>query len=166
MYHKAVDARRMKTMTDMCHDSQPHESANHNKGVLKASGGHIWQCHASRVHSQIYAKLEARDSDTDIDLSPRGSETLGNLDEVYYSFDADASPVSSLGLDSLVDHAEALHKAKETDKLVKDEYEVLDGEGEAVKHSKKRGKKAAKPALNNYDNFDDFEDIDGDWETV
>lgn len=147
-------------------NSQPHDSVNHNKGVIKTSNTHTWNNHASRVYSKAHAKLEARDSNTDIDISPRGSETLGNIDDVYYSFDADASPVSSLGLDNLVDLAEANYKAREIEKLVKDEYEVLDSDGENVKSGKRKGKKGGKPVLNNYSDFDELEDIDGDWETV
>lgn len=121
--------------------------------------------HQSRLHTAVWSKLEASDADTAIDLSPRGSETMGNLDEVYYSFDADVSPASSLGLDSLVDKAVTEHTAKAIDKLVKDEYEVLDSEGEKIKSNKRHKKKGGNPALN-MDTVDNFEDVDGDWETI
>lgn len=145
--------------------SQSHPHPNHNKGVIKTSSSHPWISHQGRLYNTVFAKLEARDSDTEIDLSPRGSETLGNLDEIYYSFDADASPASSLGLDNLVEQAVTVAKAKEVERLVKDEYEVLDSEGEKIKVSKKHKKKGGKPALNmNTDDY--FEDVDGDWETI
>lgn len=145
-------------------NSQHHPHPNHNKGVIKTSASHPWVSHQGRLHNSVFAKLEARDSDTEVDLSPRGSETLGNLDEVYYSFDADASPASSLGLDSLVDQAVTVAKAKETDRLVKDEYEVLDLDGGNIKATRRKGKKV-KPALNT-DDFATIDDVDGDWETI
>ena len=146
-------------------NSQSHPHPNHNKGVIKTSSSHPWVSHQGRLHNTVFAKLEARDSDTEIDLSPHGSETMGNLDEVYYSFDADASPSSSLGLDNLVEQAVTVHKAREVEKLVKDEYEVLDLEGEKVKSTKKHKKKGGASAPN-IDTDDDFEDVDGDWETI
>ena len=146
-------------------NSQSHPHPNHNKGVIKTSSSHPWVAHQGRLHNTVFAKLEARDSNTEIDLSPRGSETLGNLDEIYYSFDSDASPASSLGLGNLVEQAVTVAKAKEVERLVKDEYEVLDSEGEKVKVSKKHKKKGGKPVLN-MDTDDHFEDVDGDWETI
>lgn len=146
-------------------DSHSHPHPNHNKGVIKTSASHPWVSHQSRLHTAIWSKLEASDADTEIDLSPRGSETMGNLDEVYYSFDADASPASSLGLDNLVDKAVTEHTARAVDKLVKDEYEVLDSEGERITSNKKHKKKGGKPALN-MDADNNFEDVDGDWETI
>lgn len=146
-------------------NSQSHPHPNHNKGVIKTSSSHPWVSHQGRLHNTVFAKLEARDSATEIDLSPRGSETLGNVAEIYYSFDSDASPASSLGLDNLVEQAVTLAKVKEVERLVKDEYEVLNSEGEKVKVSKKHKKKRGKPALN-MDTDDHFEDVDGDWETI
>ncbi|KFZ20971.1 hypothetical protein V502_02959 [Pseudogymnoascus sp. VKM F-4520 (FW-2644)] len=53
-------------------------------------------------------------------------------ESIFYTFDSDASPASSLGLDGLVDKAELHFKERETEKIVRAEWEVLDGEGEKV----------------------------------
>jgi hypothetical protein len=65
--------------------------------------------------------------------------------EIHYSFDAKSGPshgsqILSAALEAAVDRFES----KETDKLVQDEYEVLDSEGEAMANS---GKKAGKFAI-------------------
>jgi hypothetical protein len=57
---------------------------------------------------------------------PRGDE------EVFYTYDSNSSPASSLGLDGLVDKAEKHFAERETERIVRREYEVLDGEGERV----------------------------------
>ena len=56
-------------------------------------------------------------------------------------------------------------KAKDVERLVKDEYEVLDSECEKIEVSKKDKKKGGKPELN-MDTDGHFEDVDGDWETI
>lgn len=57
---------------------------------------------------------------------------------IFYTFDNNSSPASSLGLDGLVDKAERHFAERETERIVRAEYEVLDGEGERVR---RRGKK-------------------------
>lgn len=58
-------------------------------------------------------------------------------ESIFYTFDNDSSPASSLGLDGLVDKAELHFKERETERLVRAEWEVLDGEGERMR---RRGK--------------------------
>jgi len=77
---------------------------------------------------------------------------------VLYSFDSKKSPGKQVALGGLVDQAEEKWRAKETDRLVKMEYAVLDREGEVLG---KRGVKAsggAKKAVD--DDDDDFEIVD------
>ena len=74
---------------------------------------------------------------------------------VLYSFDNKKSPGKEVALGGLVDMAEQKWKAKETDRIVKMEYAVVDREGEVVG---KRGKTAAgKTAV---DEDEDFEIVD------
>jgi len=56
-----------------------------------------------------------------------------------YSFDRKASPSDKVGLGGLIEKAEERFREKETIRLVKSEYEVLDGEGEKEVLSFKRG---------------------------
>ena len=71
-------------------------------------------------------------------------------ESIFYTFDSDASPASSLGLDGLVDKAEVHFKERETERIVRREWEVLDGEGERIRR-KGKGK---------------TESVDGDVEVV
>lgn len=64
---------------------------------------------------------------------------------VVYSFDK-SSPGVALGLDSLVDAAEKEWLGKETEKIVKKEWEVLDSEGEATKLKSKSKKSPTQKA--------------------
>jgi len=49
---------------------------------------------------------------------------------VLYSFDKKSSPSDTVGLGGLIERAEQRFREKETIKLVKSEYEVLDSDGE------------------------------------
>lgn len=60
--------------------------------------------------------------------------------DVLYSFDKKASPSEKVGLGGLIERAEERWREKETVRLVRCEYEVLDGEGEGVVVGK-RGRK-------------------------
>lgn len=65
----------------------------------------------------------------------------GDGDEgVLYSFDNKKSPGQEVALGGLVDMAEKKWRAKETDRIVKMEYAVVDLEGEVLG---KRGKVGA-----------------------
>jgi hypothetical protein len=61
---------------------------------------------------------------------------------VLYNFDCKVSPSSAVGLEGLVEKAEIRWAAEQTDRIVKGEYEVLDGEGERVVLG--RGKRSPK----------------------
>ncbi len=143
-------------------DRQPHFAANYSKGVLKASTSQLRHDGTRTAHAGLHARLEAADDSVPFNegISPSGSDNVGD-EGVFFSFDADASPASSLGLDSLVDRAETMHREKVTEKLVKAEWEVLDDEGETVKKNKK-GKKVRGGAEALRDEYD----IEGEWETV
>ena len=74
---------------------------------------------------------------------------------VLYSFDNKKSPGKEVALGGLVDQAEQKWKAKETDRLVRMEYAVLDGEGEVV-----LGKKSVKPTAAGKKMVDDDEEFE------
>jgi hypothetical protein len=68
-------------------------------------------------------------------------------EDVLYSFDREASPREELGLGGLVERAERAWEREQTEKIVRGEYEVLDGEGEKVvlgKGGKRSPKQRAK----------------------
>lgn len=81
--------------------------------------------------------------------------------EVMYSFDAESSPASSLGLESLVDRAEGAWKAKEVERVLRTEYDVVDSDGDSLRVGK-GGKLSASFNMP----MKEEEDVDGDWETV
>jgi len=56
-----------------------------------------------------------------------------------YSFDKKSSPSESVGLGGLIENAERKWREKETVRLVRSEWEVLDGEGE---REGRRGRRA------------------------
>jgi hypothetical protein len=67
----------------------------------------------------------------------------GSLDTtIYYNYDAPSAPRKAVGLDQLVERAEREFVSRETDKIVRDEYEILDESGE-VKTFTKKGKKGS-----------------------
>jgi len=60
---------------------------------------------------------------------------------VLYSFDNKVTPGKAVDLGGLVELAEQKWKSEQTEKIVKGEYEVLDGEGEVMAFGGgKRGK--------------------------
>lgn len=84
-----------------------------------------------------------------IDLLPashpvRGARASTKSDDntILYSFDSSSSPTSRkvVGLDALVERAEKEWAGKETERIVKKEWEILDAEGE--KWSLKKGRKS------------------------
>ena len=75
-----------------------------------------------------------------LELLPEGRDGGNGADGVVYSFDAETSPKLEVGLDKLIEGAEERYRSKETDKLVRKEYEILDEAGETVKIGKRSPK--------------------------
>jgi hypothetical protein len=97
-------------------------------------------------------KLEATDSSADEEIEAVSTQEPDA--EVAYSFDAERSPnKGSQILGVALDRAVERFENKETDRILKDEYLVLDSEGEPVAA---QSKKVAKPAAP-HDAEDDFE---------
>lgn len=82
---------------------------------------------------------------------------------ILYSFDAKSSPRNGIGLDALVEKAEREWSNRETVKLVRNEYEMLDERGEVtVIREGKKGKKGSpkqRPQLVVAEDEDDWERI-------
>lgn len=98
-----------------------------------------WDTPDAQIRSKQHTRMEMADlSLSDLPLpSPSWVEVPTAADNILYSFDRKDTPDSRpLTLDVFVKEPDA---AKETEKLVAKEYEVLDGNGESVK-----GKKAKK----------------------
>lgn len=96
----------------------------------------------------------------DFDYGIGASAPTSGDEGVLYSFDREASPASSLGLGGLVEKAEQHFRARETERIVRGEYEVLDGEGETVR-AKRKGRKGS-PKVRVVEGAD----VDGDWEAL
>lgn len=162
----------------------PHPRTNNTKGVEKFNMTCCFPstAHNSRLAASHFAKLEARDHTLPLDL-PHSSPFSHNssIDEcqdptiapdlwpkevgdVLYSFDAEASPASSLGLDSLVDKAEGAWRAKEVERILKTEYDVVDSDGDSLRVGK--GGKLSTSFTLPRKGYEVEEDVDGDWETV
>lgn len=80
--------------------------------------------------------------------------------DILYSFDKKASPSDKVGLGGLIEKAEQRFKEKETVKLVRNEYEVLDGEGEKEvlrKGGRLERERGAVVAVGTLDDEDDYE---------
>lgn len=135
------------------------------------------QCYNSHAFGRLTRKqdniLEVRSA------GPFLSQSLGDLiptspaesrnppadADVLYSFDAPTAPRKSIGLDSLVEKAERDFLSRETDKIVRNEYEILDESGEIKVMTKGKGKKGsprqrAKVVATNEDEDED------DWEQI
>jgi hypothetical protein len=160
-------------LTNVSTYSEPHNKSNHVKGNVPGWG---FSNANSRFITAQHARLECGDDDAALHPSavpPLDHDTLVGVpvagdEDIVYSFDAKASPASSLGLDNLVDAAEKHFKTRELEKIVKDEYEVLDEAGEPLqgRKLKKAGSKlAGEPVPVSSVKIVD-EDIDGDWETI
>lgn len=134
-------------------------------------------CYNSHAFGRLTRKkdniLEVRSA------SPSLSQSLGDLAPtspadprnppadggVLYSFDAPTAPRKSIGLDNLVEKAERDFLSRETDKIVRNEYEILDESGEIKAMTKGKGKskkgsprQRAKVVATNEDE-DDWEQI-------
>lgn len=98
-----------------------------------------------------------------LDFDAASTPTTGD-EELLYSFDKEASPSSSLGLDGLVNKAEEHFRSRETEKIVRREYEILNAEGEAVT-GRRRGRGGSgkgSPEIG----VVKVVDVDGDWEAI
>lgn len=111
---------------------------------------------AGRVRERIHLNDEIKETSRSIaDILPRYPLTrrLSAADHVLYSFDRAETPGKPLGLDVFVKKS-----GRETEKLVEKEYEVLDGNGEALKGRKARRhlrKVASDPAASQTTEEDD-----------
>ena len=118
--------------------------------------------------SRRCADLECRDRTIPFHFD---AEDVWPLEEganqVMYSFDKAAGPAESLGLDDLIDKAEAKFWEKETDKIVKNEYEVLNDEGK-VKKKRVREKDVEEDyeTPNGEDVAEEYEVLDEEGEVV
>lgn len=66
-------------------------------------------------------------------------------DTIMYSFDSARGPSSgSQILSTVVDRAVERFQDQETTQLVRDEYELVDGDGESIKPKSKKGKRSAR----------------------
>jgi hypothetical protein len=118
------------------------------------SGNQMGGAAYGRVSRKQDAMAESRAGESDtmskslLDLISDGSLTsnVASDEGVLYSFDAKSSPREQVGLDLLVKRAEESFKNKETDKLVRNEYEMLDESGEIVS-KRKSPKNRPLPAL-------------------
>lgn len=82
---------------------------------------------------------------------------------VLYSFDAPTTPRRAVRLNSLIEKAEIEWESRETDKIIRNEYEILDESGEVKVITKGKGKKSSprqRPQV-----VTRVED-DDDWETI
>ncbi|OBT74372.1 hypothetical protein VF21_06806 [Pseudogymnoascus sp. 05NY08] len=108
---------------------RPQKQPRITRGPIPSRGtamAHAWMECADTSCSHPSADLEAMYDSVGLPPGvPRGDEAI------FYTFD-NSSPASSLGLDGLVDKAEKHFKERETERIVRAEYEVLDGEGERV----------------------------------
>ncbi|KAI9745508.1 MAG: hypothetical protein M1818_001042 [Claussenomyces sp. TS43310] len=100
-----------------------------------------------------------------IDLLPSSTRSLSrSLSPDYgvtYSFDAASSAWKAVNFDGLVERAERDFNARETDKMVETEYEVLDDFGQSMTRTKKGKKGIAKQKATVVRSSDE-----DDWERV
>jgi hypothetical protein len=95
--------------------------------------------------------------------SPSTSTRTASTDSgVLYSFDAPTTPRKVVGLNSLVEKAEMEWQSRETDKIVRDEYEILDESGEVKAMTKGKGKRGSPRQRAQIVIVED----EDDWETI
>lgn len=94
----------------------------------------------------------------------RASASVPCIDDagVLYSFDAPTTPGKRVELGGLVELAEKQWVEAQTEKMVKDDYEVLDSEGAVVQMGRGKKAKGPKKARADSDFMDDFEIVDLD----
>ncbi|KFY79526.1 hypothetical protein V499_01501 [Pseudogymnoascus sp. VKM F-103] len=110
---------------------RPQKQPRITRGPIPSRGtalAHAWMECADTSCSSTSGDLEAMYDSVGLPPGvPVGDEA------VFYTYDSEASPASSVGLDGLVEKAERHFRERETERIVRAEYEVLDGEGEKVK---------------------------------
>ncbi|OBT69158.1 hypothetical protein VE03_02014 [Pseudogymnoascus sp. 23342-1-I1] len=84
---------------------------------------------------------------------PMGDEAI------FFSFERD-SPAGRMGLDGLVDRAEERFRERETERIVRAEWEVLDGEGERM------GRRGGKRSVSGERGEEVEGEVGGDWEAI
>lgn len=97
---------------------------------------------------------------------PSLSHSLGDLGplppledaDIIYSFDAHSAPTETVGLTTLVEKAEKEFASRETDRIVRTEYEMLDESGETVVN-KGKGKRGSPKQRAEATDEDDWEEI-------
>ncbi|TVY49406.1 hypothetical protein LOCC1_G001043 [Lachnellula occidentalis] len=150
---------------------RPHKQSSQSSNVHKshanknprptshASSTYVFGGASGRLDRKVDASLEVNDHTTYalskslFDLLPQhvnntntsiqiALRDVGGDAGAIYSFDNKASPGGSVALGNLVEQAEKKWMSEQTERIVKGEYEVLDGEGETtVLKGKKRSPK-------------------------
>jgi hypothetical protein len=96
-------------------------------------------------------------------ISPRASRNPPPDADILYSFDAPTAPREAVGLDNLVEKAEKEFMSREIDRIVRNEYEILDESGEVKTMTKGKGKKGSPrqqaKAVETEEDEDDWEEI-------
>jgi hypothetical protein len=140
----------------------------------KIKGNHLSNYDGQNAHrARIARKQEALKevasgsslsrSISDLLPSPSASTRNSSVDSgVLYSFDAPSTPRKVVGLNSLVEKAEMEWQSRETDKIVRDEYEILDDSGEVKVMAKGKGKKGSPRQRAQVVVVED----EDDWETI
>lgn len=136
-------------------DSSTYDSKRREtKGAVAALQG---GAKVARKHDMLEGTAVSDDSGSasDYDATPSPPADAG----ITYSFDASRGPSQgSQILNAALNKAVKRFEDRQTVKLVKDEYEVLDDEGEAVALTAKKGKSKTKSApVHVPDADDDYE---------
>jgi len=123
-YDSNTASNRMVRKIDAVVESNDHTASPLSKSLLE-----LLPQHANNTNTAIQTAIREKD------------------EGILYSYDSKiASPTAkgrAVGLDSLVEEAEKKWIAEQTDRIVKGEYEVLDGKGEKTVISGKKGKKGS-----------------------
>lgn len=139
--------RPQKRWSEMQAPSKDHSNvavkggSRHGGDYLGSATGRTYR--TSRKTDALVQAAEGSLSKSLLELLPEGKDGGSGADGVVYSFDAESSPKLAVGLDKLIEGAEERYRSKETDKLVRMEYEILDVAGETVKIGKRSPKTKA-----------------------
>ncbi|KAK4644420.1 hypothetical protein QC761_304630 [Podospora bellae-mahoneyi] len=127
------DAHIAKMKPDKRYVDRYHFARKPTVGQNIVKGRSNWHTPDSVIKNNLAKNINAADLN---DANASTIPTLAPQDDVLYSFDRHDSPDRPVTLEVFV---KARNTQKETEKLVEKEYEVVDGNGEAVK-----GRKAKK----------------------
>lgn len=159
-YISLVSLCRERKLTELFSSSNGSHKTHANKNPKPTSHAtYIFGGASGRLDRKVDASLEVNDHGTStlskslLDLLPQHAnntnasiqtalrDASGDAGAIY-SFDNKASPSGSVALGNLVEKAEKKWMNEQTERIVKGEYEVLDGEGETtVLKGKKRSPK-------------------------